>query len=304
MPEGKDLHHPDRPASSLEVAGAGDGSPASTPRPEEQRLLEIEKSLQDCRSRLAHAEKMAELGSLVAGIAHEINTPLASISSNTDMLALSIEKIRNLAGTVRDGAAPAEELAETLSIAEESLRTSRIACDRILKIVGGLRSFARQEQCRPQRANLIEGIESTLVLLAHETKGRIEIVKDYAELPEIECLPDQLNQVFLNILVNATQAIEGRGVIRIRTWTEGGSLRIAITDNGKGIPADVIARVFDSGFTTKGIGAGTGLGLSISRRIVEAHQGRIELESEPGRGSTFTIVLPVTQREERKPNEH
>ena len=304
MPEGNDLHHPDRPASSPELVGAGDSSLDSPPRPVEQRLLEIEKSLQDCQTRLAQAEKMAELGSLVAGIAHEINTPLASISSNTDMLALSIEKIRNLAGAARDGAAPVERLEETLSIAEESLRTSRIACDRILKIVGGLRSFARREQSRPQRADLIEGIESTLVLLAHETKGRIKVLKDYAEIPEIECLPDQLNQVFMNILVNATQAIEGQGEIRIRTWTEGKTLRIAISDTGKGIPADLMARIFDSGFTTKGIGAGTGLGLSISRRIVEAHHGRIELESEPGRGATFTVVLPLEQREERKPNEH
>ncbi len=304
MPEGKDLHQPDQPPSSQEIAGAVDSGRTSSSRPFEQKLLEIEQSLQDCQNRLAQAEKMAELGSLLTGIAHEINTPLASISSNTDMLALSLEKIRSLVGAARDGTASVEEWEETLSIAEESLRTSRIACDRILKIVGGLRSFARREQTHPRRANLIEGIENTLVLLGHEIKGRIRMLKDYAEIPEIECYPDQLNQVFLNILVNAAQAIEGQGEIRIRTWTEGKTLRISISDTGKGIPADLMARVFDSGFTTKEIGAGTGLGLSISRKIVEAHHGRIELESEPGRGTTFTIALPVEQREERKPNEH
>jgi len=304
MPEERERRLQEQRDTAREDAGRGDtGSPAPLHEPE-QRILDLEASLRDCRSRLAQAEKMAELGSLVAGIAHEINTPLASISSNTDMLALSIQKIRALADAAPAGTAAGSARDEMLSIAEESLRTTRIACDRILKIVGGLRSFARREEIRPQRANILDGIENTLTILAHELKGRIEVIKDYAEIPEIECYPDQLNQVFMNLLVNAAQAIEGRGQIRIRAWIEGDTVRVAISDSGRGIPPELLARVFESGFTTKKVGEGTGLGLSISRRIVEAHHGRIDLESEPGRGAIFTLALPVALGKERKPNEH
>ena len=288
------------------TGGGKDGIPDGDPRDLHRRLDEVEGLLRESGARLVQAEKMAELGNLLAGIAHEINTPLASISSNTDTTALALQKLKGLiASEFPDEASLSRQrFDDAVSIAGESLRMSRLACDRILKLVAGLRGFARHDDLRMQKANVHEGIESTLALVAHELKGRIQVVKQYGDLPEIECLPDQLNQVFMNILVNAAQAIEGPGEIRIRTWQEGDTIRISIADSGTGIPADLARKIFDSGFTTKKPGQGTGLGLAISSRIVQAHGGRIELGSGAGRGATFTIVLPIRTTEERKTNEH
>ena len=288
------------------TGGGKDGIPDGDPRDLHRRLDEVEGLLRESGARLVQAEKMAELGNLLAGIAHEINTPLASISSNTDTTALALQKLKGLiASEFPDEASLSRQRFEdAVSIAGESLRMSRLACDRILKLVAGLRGFARHDDLRMQKANVHEGIESTLALVAHELKGRIQVVKQYGDLPEIECSPDQLNQVFMNILVNAAQAIEGPGEIRIRTWQEGDTIRISIADSGTGIPADLARKIFDSGFTTKKPGQGTGLGLAISSRIVQAHGGRIELGSGAGRGATFTIVLPIRTTEERKTNEH
>ncbi len=306
MPDDNKRRPAGRDPLAPETGDGSGGNPAEDPRDIQRRLEEVEGSLKECRARLAQAEKMAELGNLVAGIAHEMNTPLASISSNTDTIALALQKLGGLtASEFPDDASPSRRSFEdALSIAGESLRTSRLACDRILKLVGGLRAFARHDELRMQKVNVQEGLESTLALVAHELKGRIRVVKEYGDLPEIECYPDQLNQVFMNILVNAAQAIEGPGEIRIRTWRDLETIRISISDSGRGIPADLAAKIFDSGFTTKKVGEGTGLGLSISTRIVHAHGGRIELESRAGRGSTFTIVLPVRTTPERKTNEH
>jgi signal transduction histidine kinase len=168
-----------------------------------------------------------------------------------------------------------------------------------------VRIFARLDEVDSKKANIHEGIESTLTLLAHELRGRATVVREFGQVPEIECYPNALNQVFVNMIVNAVQAIErddGSGQIRIRTWEEDGAVRIAITDNGKGISPEARARIFEAGFTTKRAGIGTGLGLSICQKIVQKHGGRIEVATEVGQGSTFTIVLPIEEARERKSN--
>jgi len=237
---------------------------------------------------LIQAEKMAALGLLVAGVAHEINTPMGAIHSNNDIMRRAVEKVR-----ARLGPAPDKEVVRVLSILEEVCRNNEIATERIMHIVRSLKNFARLDEAERKRVNIHEGIESTLTLLQHQLKSRIRIEKEFGSLPEIQCHPNQLNQVFMNILVNASQAIPERGTIRIRTWKEGDFVRIAISDTGIGIPAEHLSKVFDPGFTTKGVGIGTGLGLSICYKIVEDHGGTIEVESSKS-GTTFTITLPVT----------
>lgn len=249
------------------------------------------RELKSAQAQLVQTEKMAALGSLVAGVAHEINTPLGSIHAGGDLTRRALGIIeRYLADPNPESLAQANKAVAALI---ETNSTTRIASARIIEIVRSLRSFARLDEADLKRADLIEGLESTLTLLRHELKNRITVEKDFQRLPAIECHPNQLNQVFMNILVNAVQAIDGQGTIRISTRCDDGYVIIEISDTGRGISAANLARVFDPGFTTKGVGVGTGLGLSISYRIVADHRGTIEARSEPGRGTTFTIRLPV-----------
>ena len=162
-----------------------------------------------------------------------------------------------------------------------------------MAIVRSLKSFARLEEPECRKADIHEEIGSALTLVHHELKNRIEVERDYGELPAVECFPNHLNQVFMNLLVNASQAIEGKGRIRITTRVEDDRVRIAFQDSGIGIRPENLDKIFEPGFTTKSAGDGTGLGLSICYKIIHAHHGDIAVESELGEGTTFTITLPV-----------
>jgi two-component system, NtrC family, sensor kinase len=237
-------------------------------------------------SQLIQSEKMAALGLLVAGVAHEINTPMGAIHSNNDIMTRAVGKVRKLLER-----APDNEVRRLLDILGEVCRNNEIATERIMKIVRNLKNFARLDEAERKKVDIHEGIESTLSLLRHQLKSRIRIVKCFGDIPEIECYPNELNQVFMNILVNAAQAIKHRGEITVKTWREGDRVKIAISDTGVGIPPENLSKVFDPGFTTKGVGLGTGLGLSICYKIVQEHRGTIEAESSK-QGTTFTISIP------------
>jgi len=238
-------------------------------------------------SQLIQSEKMAALGLLVAGVAHEINTPMGAIHSNNDIMTRAVGKVRKLLEP-----APDKEVRRLLDILGEVCRNNEIATERIMKIVGSLKNFARLDEAERKKVNIHEGIESTLSLLRHQLKNRIRIVKCFGDIPEIECYPNELNQVFMNILVNAAQAIKHRGEITVKTWREGDRVKITISDTGVGIPPENLSKVFDPGFTTKGVGLGTGLGLSICYKIIQDHRGTIEGESSK-QGTTFTICIPL-----------
>jgi len=237
-------------------------------------------------SQLIQSEKMAALGLLVAGVAHEINTPMGAIHSNNDIMTRAVGKVRKLLER-----APDNEVRRLLDILGEVCRNNEIATERIMNIVRNLKNFARLDEAERKKVNIHEGIESTLSLMRHQLKSRIRIVKCFGDIPEIECYPNELNQVFMNILVNAAQAIKHRGEITVKTWREGDRVKIAISDTGVGIPPENLSKVFDPGFTTKGVGLGTGLGLSICYKIVQEHRGTIEAESSK-QGTTFTISIP------------
>ena len=249
--------------------------------------------LRDTQAQLVQSEKMAALGDLVAGVAHEINTPLGAITSNTDLVTRALAKAKQ---ALADPVQAQGFLDKAAGLSD----VSRDACRRINDIVRSLRNFARLDEAERKAADVHEGLDSTLTLLTHLTKNRISVRRDYGELPPLLCYPNQLNQVFLNILVNATQAIAGNGEIAIRTrltpagaaGAPGASAIIEIADTGCGIPPQNLKKIFDPGFTTKGVGVGTGLGLAICYRIVANHQGRIEVDSEVGKGTTVRIILP------------
>ena len=264
---------------------------------ERRELQETGNRLSSMEESLQRAEKMAALGSLMTGVAHEINTPVASINVNNDVTALEFAKLEEVlkqhvsAGLLEKGG----ELHNIFETIRESFRTNRLACERILTIVKALKGFAREELEEIQRADLHDIIETALLLTSYELKPGIGITREFGRVSEIECYPHRLSQVFMNIFLNAAQAIEGKGGIRIRTRMERDSVHVEISDSGPGIPPDLRSRIFDPGFTTKP--SGTGHGLFLCRQIIEDHNGRIEVSIEPGKGTTFKIVLPVKQQE-------
>lgn len=261
----------------------------------ETKVEERTRELRHKQAQLVQSEKMAALGHLVAGVAHEINTPLGAMVSNNDVFLRSVDRVKRfLEGVEESGSA--EECSKILELIiniENLAAVSKTAAERITRIVTSLRKFARLEAAEVDAVDLHEGLDNTIVLVQHEMKNRITIHKDYGELPSVTCHANQINQVFMNILVNAAHAIEGNGDIYISTRHDDGNVIVEIRDTGKGIPPDHLERIFDPGFTTKGTGVGTGLGLSIVYQIIQDHGGTIEVESTVGAGATFRINLPV-----------
>ena len=258
------------------------------------QLAATNQDLRETQAQLIQSEKMAALGTLVAGIAHEINTPVGAINSMHNTLVRAIEKLKQICeADFPDALTENRKLVSTLKVIEDANRVIASGSERVTTIVKRLRSFARLDEAELKEASIEEGIEDTLVLIHHEIKHHINLEKDYGELPLISCYPGKLNQVFLNLLINAKQAVGEDGTIKIATRHEAQNVIISIADNGVGIPEENLQRIFDPGFTTKGVGVGTGLGLSIVYQIIrEDHRGDITVKSKIGEGTTFTISLP------------
>ena len=264
-----------------------------------RRNKELEQTLEELKetqNQLVIQEKMASLGNLVSGVAHEINTPLGVLNSNNDTLSLTVKKMRRLledwsAQNDEQQAGKGRDLLQSLSSLTEF---NGMAAERMIEIVTSLRTFARLDRAAEDEVDIHEGLESTLTLIHNQLKDRVAVHKDYGDVPLVRCHPSRLNQVYMNLLVNASQAIEGKGEIHLKTYTSEGSVVAEVTDSGVGIPTGNLDRVFDPGFTTKGVKVGTGLGLSIVRRIVDEHNGKIEVESKVGEGATFRLFLPIS----------
>jgi two-component system NtrC family sensor kinase len=261
-------------------------------------------------SQLVQSEKLASIGQLAAGVAHEINNPIGYIFSNfgtlEGYLRNLLEMLSAYEGAEREVSAP-EVVARLASLRESMqldflkedvpglMRESKEGIVRVRAIVQDLKDFSRVDSAQEwQWASLHQGIDSTLNVVASEVRYKADIVKQYGQLPDIECLPSQLNQVVMNLVVNAAHAIgPERGRITLRTGTEDDKVWLEVADTGCGIQPENLSRIFDPFFTTKPIGKGTGLGLSLSHGIVQKHRGHIDVHSELGRGTTFRVVLPV-----------
>ena len=264
-----------------------------------EELKKANQELRETQSQLVQSEKMASLGNLVAGIAHEINTPVGAINSMHDTLMRAVEKLKDtLASTFPKEYNENRAMQASLKVILDANRVITTGTERVTGIVRSLRRFARLDEAELKEVDIHEAIDNTLPLVHHDLKNRIEVVKEYGDIPPIVCYPSRLNQVFLNLLVNASHAIEGKGEIRIRTVLQEERVRVSIQDSGVGIPQENLDKVFDPGFTTKGVGVGTGLGLSICYQIVQDHLGEIQVESEVGEGTTFTVILPTDLSEE------
>jgi signal transduction histidine kinase len=251
--------------------------------------------LKEAQQQLILKEKMASLGDLVAGVAHEINNPIGAINSASDVSSRCLDRLQETVERGESVQAIKDDIhyQTVMQLLRENTRIAVEGSVRVTKIVRSLRNFARLDEAELQEADIHEGIDSTLTLVHHELKHNVEVVKEYGDVPRIRCYPNQLNQVFMNLFVNAAHAIEEKGVLRITTSADAKTVHIKIADTGKGIPQKNIDKIFDPGFTTKGSGVGTGLGLSISYNIIQKHGGSFRVNSEVGRGTVFEISLPV-----------
>ena len=255
-------------------------------------LEKTNRELKEMQAQLIQSEKMASLGLLVAGIAHEINTPIGAVNSMHDTSVRAIQKLKDLVAELNLDEAGQIRAAKVFEAIDSSNKVIKSGTERVGGIVRRLRSFARLDEAELKTVDIHEGLEDTLTLVNHQIKNRIEVIKNYGQLPKISCYPGKLNQVFLNLLNNAHQAIAGKGTINITTSIDESNVYIEIKDTGSGIPKENLSQIFDPGFTTKGVGVGTGLGLSICYQIISDHKGEIRVESREGKGTTFTIVLP------------
>ncbi len=263
----------------------------------------VESELQTAQAQLVQSEKMAALGQLTAGIVHEINTPIGVIKGNADVLIRSVARLEQI---LENSETPAEvknsrDYQECLRILQENSQTSSSASDRIARIAKSLKSFTRLDEGEFQKANIHEGIESTLTLIQNEIKEGISLVKEYGCIPEIHGNHGELNQVFMALLMTAIQAVEWRGSVTIRTFTKEKSVRrktrgpstSKILDTGKGMSPEDARTLFDLGFRSQGSRVGANLGLTAARHIVHKHRGQIEVASQVGKGTEFTITLPI-----------
>jgi PAS domain S-box-containing protein len=284
----------------------------------EQAMQERERAYQELTRKddqLVRQEKMASLGQLAAGVAHEINNPVGFVSSNLQMLQRYLadlttyaartgslmEKLRGGANTevLRPeaeevaGWVKSVELDQTLVDAGESVVESIDGLNRVKKIVSALREFSHADRDEPASADLNEGLESTINIVWNELKYKITLHREYGDLPKVNCYPHQLNQVFMNLLVNAAHAIPDKGEVWVKTWADRDRVYVDVRDTGAGIPEANLSKIFDPFFTTKPVGQGTGLGLSIVYGIVERHGGTIHVESRVGEGTTFHLSFPL-----------
>lgn len=288
-----------------------------------QELAKTLTELQTTKSQLYQTEKLAAIGQLAAGIAHEIKNPLAFVASNfqslmqyTDTMADVLSEYSDFMGVVKEKATgqidftgienkkKESDVDFILEDVDDLLADSKDGIDRIREIIDNLLLFSRKDIAETKEYNLAEGLQSTLKILNTKLKDNIVVTTDYTADIQLSCQPGAINQVFLNILQNAVDAMDGKGEIAIRTRVEDNMAIIVLRDNGPGIPDNVLANIFDPFFTTKPVGKGTGLGLSISHGIIEQHGGLIKINTQIGKYTEFVISLPVSSKWLSKKNQH
>jgi two-component system NtrC family sensor kinase len=283
-----------------------------------QQLADTCEQLKSTQSQLLQQEKMASIGQLAAGVAHEINNPMGFISSNLGALGKYTERLKTYSAAVDEALASPSmptELREQLAASRKSLKVdfmledipsllaeSSNGAERVRKIVQDLKGFSRIDAAEYAAIDLNQSLESTINIIGNELKSKARLITEYGDIPAVTCLPQQLNQVFMNLLQNAAQAMESEGDIRVCTFNSDGSVFVEISDTGKGIAPEHLSKIFDPFFTTKPVGKGTGLGLSISYDIVKMHGGEISVTSEIGRGTTFRVRIPLETAEPENPS--
>ena len=274
------------------------------------RLNEALAALKRSQAKVLHQEKMASIGQLAAGVAHEISNPIGFINSNLSTLGKYLSRIVAFLAVQSDciaAGAPPERVESArqqraglkidyiLKDLEDLVRESMEGAERVQSIVADLKSFSRLDESEYKQADINECLRSTINIAWSRIKYKATLKKELGEIPRTRCLPRQMSQVFLNLLVNAAHAVEDQGVITVRSWAEDGYVCVSVADTGRGIPEANMNRIFDTFFTTKEVGKGAGLGLNIAYDIVKKHNGEITVSSEPGKGTVFTVRIPEVE---------
>ncbi|MBU0973129.1 MAG: GHKL domain-containing protein [Proteobacteria bacterium] len=282
-----------------------------------KKLDETLRELKETQAQAMQSEKMASIGQLAAGVAHEINNPIGFVGSNLEALSDYLKDYNTLLGHYQalagalgkagadSGPGPVKPLLDTILQFEEKIEIEYLKKDipellkdcaegtsRVGKIVADLKNFAHPGNDKQMLVDVNKGLESTLNVVANEVKYKAVVTKDFGQIPLVSAWPQKLNQVFMNIIVNAAQAILEQGEIRIKTFVEGKDVKITISDTGSGISPENLPKIFDPFFTTKAVGKGTGLGMNIAYNIIKEHKGKIEVDSQLDKGTCFTITLP------------
>jgi len=270
-----------------------------------QKNSELEDTLdtlKQMQKQVIIQEKMATLGQLVAGLTHEINTPIGAIRSMNDTKSKAVIKLQTALGNLAsDTTGEDKEISKILGVISKSDQLIDQGTERLNEIISNLKKFVRLDEAEMMKADIHEGLDSVLVLIGHDLGTSIEVVREYSEIPPFVCHPRKLNQVFLNILKNACDAIEDKGQITITTSLKENMVHVVIHDTGKGIKQDDLESIFDPGFTTKSSVVRASLGLSACYQIIQEHHGKIQVESEVGEGSIFTIILPIEYQNDTDP---
>ena len=269
------------------------------------------------RAQVLHTNKLASLGGMVAGVAHEINTPLGFVKSNVEVVSdliseyeaavtkvmTGVDLLLSLDASMVDRAKAAIQKARielaratTLNEARELLEDSAEGLKQMSSLVLNLKGFARVDRDGMDTIDLNDSIRSALTIAGHQLRDRIQVVQELGDVPKVKCMPSQINQVFLNMITNAAQAMDDEGKLTIRSVAKPNVVEVSFEDTGSGIPDDVLPKIFDPFFTTKPVGEGTGLGLSIVHKIIQGHGGAIRVKSQVGKGTTFFVELPIAQK--------
>ena len=275
------------------------------------------KKREASQAQVLHTNKLASLGGMVAGVAHEINTPLGFVKSNVEVVSdliseyeaavtkvmTGVDLLLSLDASMVDRAKAAIQKARielaratTLNEARELLEDSAEGLKQMSSLVLNLKGFARVDRDGMDTIDLNDSIRSALTIAGHQLRDRIQVVQELGDVPKVKCMPSQINQVFLNMITNAAQAMDDEGKLTIRSVAKPNVVEVSFEDTGSGIPDDVLPKIFDPFFTTKPVGEGTGLGLSIVHKIIQGHGGAIRVKSQVGKGTTFFVELPIAQK--------
>lgn len=255
-------------------------------------LKNTNHELRETQAQLVQSEKLASMGRFVAGIAHEFNNPIAAVQSSSMNFASGLTKLEKIVEAEDPGKVP-PEAKRVLKLLRQAQEVIVAGGNRVGEIVRRMKNFVRLDEANLQQTDVHTCIEDTLAIFSSEKQPGVTIRKEYGELPKLYCYPAQVNQLLLQLLSNANRAIHGEGEILLRTDSSDGKVRIQVRDTGEGIPRERLGRIFDPGYTTWGVGVGVGLGLTIAHQVVQEHGGSIHVDSEPGKGTSFTILLPI-----------